>query len=239
MNELAVRDILTEDFMGVYSPDARKVVVGTRKIAETFDKEHKDIINMIERRIEILKNMRSIEKDSFLLNFIETKYKSRGKEFKEYLLNKDGFIYVVMGLEGGLAEELKIKYINTFNKMVELITTRQLAKIGYKDMSRAVKEYYERRDEIAVWYHYSNEADMINRIVLGCTSKRFKEDNNVDIQDATRDIIPEWKLKIIDKLERLDTDLLDMDYEFADRKVFLQKRFDKEKINYEIPIDNI
>lgn len=235
-NELIIRDVLTEDFMGVYTPDAKKVVVSTRKIAEIFTRQHDKIISSIENRLETLSKSTNSETKDFRLNFIEGTYKSRGKIFKEYLITKNGFIFIVMNMEGLEAEELKIRYINTFDKMTELIATRQLAKIGYKDMGRALKEYYERKERLAEWYHYSNEADMINKIVLGTTAKKFREENNVDISEATRDVIPEWKLKIIDKLERLDTDLIDMDYEFEDRKIVLQKRFDKEKINHNTEI---
>ena len=42
------------------------------------------------------------------------------------------------------------------------------------------------------------------------TAKQFKESNGMEIHEATRDMVAEWKLQFIDKLERLNTDLLEM-----------------------------
>ena len=224
-NEYRIVDLKSEDFMGVTSQDGVRVTVGTREISKRFSKEHKDIINMIERRIESIKSIGESETEKFLFNFIESSYKSRGKTFKEYQLTKDGFIFVVMGLEGLEAEKLKIEYITIFNKMYQLIETRQLSKIGFKGMSKAIKDYYDRHEKSINQFAYSNEADMINLIVLGMKSNKFKEVYGVDRDEATRDIMPEWKLKMIDKLERLNTDLIEMDMEFRDRKEFLQKRY--------------
>ena len=227
-NEVKVVDLKSMDFMGVNSLDGKIVTVSTREIANRFDKRHDDLIAMVERRIKSIETLGESETDSFGLNFIPSKYKSRGKEFKQYLLTKDGFIFVVMGLEGLEAEKLKIKYINTFNKMLELIQTRQLTKIGYKDMSRAVKDYYERKEREAQYYHYVREADMINVIVLGMTAQNFKSTYGAEREDVTRDIVPEWKLKIIDRLERLNTELIDMDMSFDERKRLLERRYFKE-----------
>ena len=227
-NELKIKDFKTEDFMGLFSPDGEEIRLSSRDISKYFNREHKDIINMTERRIDVIKSMEDFEKEQFLLSFKEATYKSRGKSFKEYLYNKDGFIFIVMGLEGLEAEKLKIQYINLFNTMAELIVTRGLAKINYKGMSKAVKEHRERLGKNIEWYHYSREADMINKIVLGMTAKQFKEINGMEINEATRDMVAEWKLKYIDKLERLNTELLEMDMSFSEREAFLTKRYLKE-----------
>lgn len=227
-NELKIKDFKTEDFMGLFSPDGVQIKVGTREVAKRFDKRNNDLVSAIDSRIESIKSMNESQYEDFTMNFEATTYKSRGKEYKEYLLTKDGFIFIVMGLEGIEAEKLKIQYINLFNTMAELIVTRGLAKINYKGMSKAVKEHRERLGKNIEWYHYSREADMINKIVLGMTAKQFKEINGMEINEATRDMVAEWKLKYIDKLERLNTELLEMDMSFSEREAFLTKRYLKE-----------
>ena len=101
-------------------------------------------------------------------------------------------------------------------------------KINYKEMSKSVKEHRERLGKDIQWYHYSREADMINKIILGMTAKQFKEMKGMEINEATREMVAEWKLKYIDKLERLNTELLEMDMEFKEREAFLTKRYLKE-----------
>lgn len=228
MNELKMKDLTTMDFMGLFSPDGEQVLVSSRDIAKYFNKEHKDIINMTERRINTIKSMNDSQKEKFLVSFKESEYKSRGRVYKEYMYNKDGFMFITMGLEGIEAEKLKINYISMFNAMAQLIITRGLAKIGYKKMSKAVKEHRERVGKETMWFHYAREADMINKIVIGMTAKQFKELNGMEIHEATRDMISQWKLDFIDKCERLNTDLLEMDMTFAEREAFLTKRYLKE-----------
>ena len=95
-------------------------------------------------------------------------------------------------------------------------------------MSKAVKEHRERVGKDIQWFHYAREADAINKIVLGMTAKQFKDANGMEIHEATRDMIPQWKLDFIDKCERLNTDLLEMDMTFSEREAFLTKRYLKE-----------
>ena len=236
MNELTIKDLTTLDFMGLFSPDGEQIRITSRDVSKHFNKEHKDIVNMTERRIDIIKSMGDFEKEQFLLSFKEVSYKSRGKSFKEYQYDKDGFIFIVMGLEGMEAEKLKIQYINLFNTMAELILTRGLAKINYKGMSKSVKEHRERLGKDIQWFHYAREADMINKIVLGMTAKQFKDINGMDIHDATRDMVSEWKLKSIDKLERLNSELLEMDMTYDERELFLTKRYIKEMNKFMIEV---
>ena len=223
-----MKDLTTMDFMGLFSPDGVKIKVSTVDVAKRFNKRNNDLVSAIENRIESLKSIGESDCDDFTSNFEKSIYKSRGKEYKEYLLTKDGFIFLVMGMEGSEAEKLKVKYINLFNTMAQLIVTRGLAKIGYKKMSKAVKEHRERVGKDTMWFHYAREADMINKIVIGMTAKHFKESNGLEIHEATRDMIPQWKLDLIDKCERLNTDLLEMDMTFVEREVFLTKRYLKE-----------
>ena len=49
-----------------------------------------------------------------------------GQEYKEYLMNRDGFSLLVMGFTGKEAMEWKIKYINAFNEMERKLAKPQL-----------------------------------------------------------------------------------------------------------------
>ena len=228
MSELRIRDLKTMDFMGLFSPDGEQIKLRTKDMAKRFNKRHNDLVAIIERRLETIKSMEGKQYEPFVLNFEESKYKSGGREYKEYILTKDGFIFVAMSLEGLEAEKLKIDYINLFNAMAELIITRGLAKINYKGMSKEVKAHRERMGKDILWFHYAREADMLNKIVLGMTAKQFKDANGMEIHEATREMIPEWKLAFIDKLERFNTDLLEMDMSFTEREAFITKRYMKE-----------
>ena len=88
-----------------------QVVVSSRRIAENFEKNHKDVLEGI-RGILAAEN-------SATKFFLETTYDNRGKAYPEYLMNRDGFSLLVMGFTGKKALEWKIKYIQAFNAMEE------------------------------------------------------------------------------------------------------------------------
>lgn len=103
-----------------------KVYATSREIAEDFGKEHKEVIYAVEGRIDgngIVKN-KGIINDLFeggishVENyFIKSEYFSRGKQYTEYKLTKDGFTLLAMGFTGAKALKFKIDYINKFNEM--------------------------------------------------------------------------------------------------------------------------
>lgn len=98
-----------------------KVVVSSRVVAQDFGKRHNDVLRAIESKLEnvILRSQNY---------FIESTYKVEGnnKSYKEYLMTRDGFAFIVMGFTGSKADEFKLKYIEVFNKMEETIKNNKL-----------------------------------------------------------------------------------------------------------------
>lgn len=99
---------------------------------------------------------------------------------------------------------------------------RENAREGYKDLSKALKEY--KGDKIK-WYHYANEADMINLIVLGCTAKDFRKTNNLKDNEPLRDYLNKFQIETIEQLQRMDEQLINLDFNLKQRKDCLEKRF--------------
>nr|DAT07936.1 MAG TPA: regulatory protein [Caudoviricetes sp.] len=102
-----------------------QIVVESRKIAEHFGKEHKNVMQSVR---EILAAEKSATKF-----YLETTYENRGKEYPEYLMNRDGFSLLVMGFTGKKALEWKIKYIQAFNAMEEELRNPSKTNILPKD----------------------------------------------------------------------------------------------------------
>lgn len=86
-----------------------QVVVSSRQIAKDFEKEHKVVLRSVR---EIL-----AEQNCAAKFFYESTYDNRGKEYPEYLMNRDGFSLLVMGFTGSKALEWKVRYIQAFNAM--------------------------------------------------------------------------------------------------------------------------
>ena len=96
-----------------YDNDHQQPVVTSLQIAEDFGKQHKNVIQSIQNLVA--------ENSAAKFWFYETTYESRGKQYPMYLMNKDGFTFLVMGFNGKLANEWKIKYIQAFNAMEQQI----------------------------------------------------------------------------------------------------------------------
>ena len=89
----------------------QQAVTTSMQVADTFEKEHKNILRDIEK---------IIEEDQ--LNFepmfkVSNEPDSYNRPRKIYYMNRDGFSFLVMGFTGSKAREFKLKYINAFNAM--------------------------------------------------------------------------------------------------------------------------
>ena len=95
--------------LNLVSINNNQVVVSSRQVADDFGKQHKDVLESI-RGILAAEN-------SATKFFYESTFTNRGKQYPEYLMNRDGFSLLVMGFTGEKALEWKVKYINAFNAM--------------------------------------------------------------------------------------------------------------------------
>lgn len=105
-----------------------QLVVTSRQISEDFRKRNSHVVEAIENKIKSLTAENSEVEISKL--FIPTTYNHNGNEYKEYLLTRDGFTFIVMGFTGAKADAWKLKYIEAFNKMEKAIKEQQLPKLS-------------------------------------------------------------------------------------------------------------
>ena len=88
------------------------LVVSSRVIAKELEKRHDHVIRDLEKILET-PNVGSLIIPSF--------YRTQGqkREYKEYLLTKDGFTLYMFNIQG--YQDFKLAYINKFNEMEKLI----------------------------------------------------------------------------------------------------------------------
>lgn len=97
------------------------LVVSSRKIADDFKKQHKDILEKIDL---LITRFNSAEKSAQY--FLPSTYKdSSGKSNKEYLLTKKGFALIVNGFTGKRAFEFQVAYNDRFEEMENYIKSNQ------------------------------------------------------------------------------------------------------------------
>lgn len=109
-----------------------QVITSSYKVAETFEKNHSDVVRSIDRLISRLQptdyqcdaKMRS--GIIFEAHFEDIPQPNGGtKKAKYFIMNKDAFTLLAMGFTGAKAVEFKIKYINEFNQMEAELKSQQ------------------------------------------------------------------------------------------------------------------
>ena len=97
------------DGLGLTVRDGR-VVVSSRDVARIFEKEHYNVV----RDVKALDCSESFN----ALNFEGVEYRdAKGERRPEYLMTRDGFVFLAMGYTGKRAARFKEAYINRFNEM--------------------------------------------------------------------------------------------------------------------------
>lgn len=93
------------------------LITTSRKIADGLGKRHTEVLRSIDNILENA-DLRSL--------IIPTTYKVKGqkREYKEYLLTKDGFTLYMFNIQG--YNDFKMAYINEFNRMEKILRGEEL-----------------------------------------------------------------------------------------------------------------
>lgn len=92
----------------------QQAVTTSLKVAEIFEKEHR----------VVMKSIRNLTAQNYAVKkmFVEDSYlNSRNQQQPMYYMNRDGFTLLAMGFTGSKAMEFKLKYIEAFNKMEQIV----------------------------------------------------------------------------------------------------------------------
>lgn len=109
-------------------------VVSSRTIADQLGKRHDNVVRDLDKILET-SNLSSL--------IIPSTYRVEGqnREYKEYLLTKDGFILYMFNIQG--FQGFKMAYIQKFNEMENMIKSK--IPTSFKE---ALKLAYEQQEEI-------------------------------------------------------------------------------------------
>ena len=197
------------------------VVTDSLIVADVFNKEHKNIVRDIKT---IIKTDGSILSRQM---FIESTYKSRGKNYIKYIISQDGWMLLTMGFTGKLALSFKLEFIEAFNKMREQLKSRQVARLENPDMTNALREAREEEGKETKFFHYANENNLVYRVVFGRDCKTIKKLLGVS-DDSLRDNLTVIQIKAVEHIQKLNTSLIELGFEYSERKEKLNKVFNKK-----------
>lgn len=104
------------------------------------------------------------------------------------------------------------------------IATRQTIKDEYLPMTSAIKESRLLEGKEVKHFHFSNENNMIYRVLLGQTAKEYKESHGTD---SVRDNLTFVEKQALLSLQRANTSMLELGYAYDKRKEELGKLYQR------------
>lgn len=146
----------------------QQAVTTSLKVAEVFSKAHRDV----------LKAIRNLTAQNCAVGnmFDEGTYiNKQGHEQPMYFMNRDGFSLLVMGFTGDKALQFKVKYIEAFNKMEQVIKSEALPQTTDEQIELVYKSLVEKNKEIE---HTNKRVDKVEKDI-----QQIKDTAEVDEQE--------------------------------------------------------
>ena len=144
-----------------------KVVTTSLKVAEIFEKEHRDV----------MKSIRNLTAQNFAVKkmFVEESYlNSRNQQQPMFYMNRDGFTLLAMGFTGSKAMEFKLKYIEAFNQMEKKIKEETKFRLPTNLNEMSTMFYSVMKDQDKKIEEQSEKVNFLMNL-SGLTSSRNKE----------------------------------------------------------------
>lgn len=202
-----MKPLIPMDTYGVFADTRDTARVNSLYVAKFFEKRHDNVLADI-RNLDCSEAFR-------LLNFKESSYKNeQGKKQPCVDMTRDGFTFLAMGYRGKKAAYFKELYIRRFNEMEQFIDTLVTARREFPLLTENIKLLHENPKS----YHFSNECDMLNRIVTGMSAKQFREKHGIAKGESIRPFLTEEQIEMLDKLQKADVGLLIAVPDYEQRK---------------------
>ena len=204
-----------------------KLITTSLKVAEVFEKEHKNVLQSIENLVA----------DNSAAKFFRlTTYKNRGKEYPMYEMDRDGFSLLVMGFTGEKALQWKIKYIEAFNQieseLKRLYTERQQWQIE-RDKGVVIRHILTDTIKMKITespnkrFAYPNYTNLIYRNLFGKTAKELESDYGVKAKENRRDFFTGDDLAKVQSMEMLVSSLINCGWGYQQIKEFIRSEATK------------
>ena len=211
-----MKELIPKDDLGVFVDNHDTARVDSLFVAELFEKNHKEVLRDIRK---ITDPTSGLSEEFRQRNFAPSSYRNQqNKKQPCYYLTRDGFTMLVMGYTGQKAMQFKELYIKRFNEMESMIKSLVMARQEFPLLTDNIKLLHESPKP----YHFSNECDMLNRIVIGMTAKQFRIANGIDKGKSIRPYLSEKQIQMLEILQKVDVGLLVAFPEYEQRKRHLE-----------------
>lgn len=197
---------------------AEVTVVSSLDVAETFEKEHRRVLQDI-RELKCSDEFREH-------NFVQSSYAdTQNKRQPMFLITRDGFTILVMGYTGEKAMRFKEAYIKQFNAMEKALQGKLIERekgiAVRQSLTKALQQSTE--NERLHGYAYATYTNCIYKVLFGKNAKQLREELGIEKKDDLRNYLSAEELKSVQSMERLISGLIDCGWGYDQIKEFIQK----------------
>lgn len=191
-------------------------VVSSLDVAETFGKEHRNV----------LKDIRELQcSDEFrLLNFEQSNYiNEQNHKQPMYYVTRDGFTLLAMGYTGEKAMKFKESYIKQFNVMERMLQ----GKLIEREKGIAVRQSLTKALQLSAenermhGHAYSTYTNCIYKVLFGMNANKLREYYGISKNDNLRDCFSAEELRAVQSMECMVSGLIDCGWGYDKIKSFI------------------
>lgn len=203
------------------------LVTNTDAIAKGVGRDHDTIIKLVDRNKSDIEEFGRV---GFEIRTLET---NGGKQKQRVaLLNEQQTTLLITYMRNNeVVRAFKKRLVSEFfamrGELAKKKMDRNAARLEYKPMTDAIKHEREVQGKQIAPYHFSNEADLINRIALGMTSAKFRVHHEIGKKEPIRDYLTPEQIHCITELQRANTVFITMGWDFEQRKASLTGLFER------------
>lgn len=203
------------------------LVTNTAAIADGVGRDHDTIIKLVDRNKSDLEEFGWV---GFEIRTLDTK---GGKQKQRVaLLNEQQTTLLITYMRNNeVVRAFKKRLVAEFFTMRSALAKKKMdrnsARLEYKPMTDAIKHEREAQGKQIAPHHFSNEADLINRLALGMTAAKFRVHHEIGKKEPIRDYLTPEQIHCITELQRANTVFISMGWDFEQRKEVLRGMFER------------
>lgn len=193
-------------------------VVSSLDVAETFDKEHRRVLQDI-RELQCSEEFR-------VLNFVQSYYiNSQNKKQPMFNITKDGFTLLAMGYTGAKAMQFKESYIKQFNAMEKALKGKLIEREKGIAVRQALTKSLQlsQENERMHGHAYSTYTNCIYKVLFGMNANQLREKYGIGKKENLRDYFTELELKAVQSMENMVSGLVDCGWGYDQVKSFIEQ----------------
>ncbi|EJX4187833.1 Rha family transcriptional regulator [Salmonella enterica] len=203
------------------------LVTNTASIAEGVGRDHDTIIKLVDRNKSDLEEFGRV---GFEIRTLDTKG-GRQKQRVALLNEQQTTLLITYMRNNEVVRSFKKRLVAEFFTMRSALAKKKMdrnsARLEYKPMTDAIKHEREAQGKQISPHHFSNEADLINRLALGMTAAKFRVHHEIGKKEPIRDYLTTEQIHCITELQRANTVFISMGWDFEQRKEVLRGMFER------------